>query len=70
MNSMGEISGLLAAFAVLHIVRAWDAAQEDRIARQEEVFEPFNLPPLPLREQLVCQPETNGAVASCSPIAA
>jgi hypothetical protein len=68
---MGEISGMLAAFAVLNIVRAWDAAQEERIARQEEVFMPFNLPPLPLREQLVCQPQTESAVATiCFPTAA
>jgi hypothetical protein len=68
---MGEVSGLLAAFAALSIVRAWDALEEERISRQEEAFVPFNLPPLPLRKQLVCQPQTDSAVAtSCFPTAA
>jgi hypothetical protein len=63
MNNMNEISGLLAAFAALGIVRAWDAAEEKRISRQEEVFVPFNLSLLSRREQLLCQPETDAAVA-------
>jgi hypothetical protein len=70
---MGEISGLLAAFAALHLVRAWDASEEDRISRREEVFVPFKLPPLPQREQLAYQPETDCAMAasaSCFPTAA
>jgi hypothetical protein len=71
MNSMSEVSSFLAALAALGIVRAWDGAQEDRISRQEEVFVPFNLPLLPLREQLVCQPQTDSTVAtSCFPTAA
>jgi hypothetical protein len=70
MNSMNEISGLLAAFAALGIVRAWDAAEEERISRREEVFVPFNLPPFPQREQPIYQPETDAAVAAsalCAP---
>jgi hypothetical protein len=67
---MNEISGLLAAFAALGIIRAWDAAEEKRISRREEVFVPFNLPPLPQGEQPVYQSETDAAVAvsaSCAP---
>jgi hypothetical protein len=73
MNSMNEISGMLAAFAALGIIRAWDAAEEKRISRREEVFVPFNLPPLPQWEQLICQPETDAAVAVsalCAPTTA
>lgn len=68
---MSEASGFVAALAALSIVRAWDAAKGDRISRQEEVFVPFNLPPLPQQEQPVYQPETHGAVAApCIPTAA
>ena len=70
---MNEISGLLAAFAALGIIRAWDAAEEKRISRREEVFVPFNLPPLPQREQQIRQPETDAAVAVpalCAPTTA
>jgi len=42
---MNEISGLLAALAALGIIRAWNAAEEDRASRREEVFVSFNLPP-------------------------
>jgi hypothetical protein len=63
MNSMNEISGMLAAFAALGIVRAWDAAEEKRISRREDVFVPFNLPPLARWEQPIRQPETDAAVA-------
>ena len=64
---MNEISGLLAALATLGIISAWDAAEEERISRREEVFVPFNLPPLPPREQSIHQPETDTAVAASAP---
>jgi hypothetical protein len=69
---MGDISGLLAAIGLLGIIRAWDAAEEKRISRREEVFVPFNLPPLAQREQPIYQSETDATVAasaSCVPTA-
>lgn len=62
MNIMGEISNLVAALATLGLLRAWDAAEEDRTSRQEGVFVPFNLPPLSQREQPIRQPETGVVV--------
>jgi hypothetical protein len=52
---MGGVFDLIAALAVLDFIRAWDAAEEDRKSRQEEMFVPFNLPPLPQQEQPMCQ---------------
>jgi len=43
---MGSVPDLVAALAFLGILRTWDAREEDRKSRQEEVFVPFNLPPL------------------------
>jgi hypothetical protein len=53
---MGNASDLVGALALLGIMRVWDAREEDRKSRQEEVFVPFNLPPLPQWEQLIPQP--------------
>lgn len=53
---MGGVSDLVAALAVLGIMRAWDALEEDRKSRQEEAFVPFKLPPLPQREQSIPHP--------------
>ena len=64
MHIMGEVSSLVAALAALGIMRAWDVAEEDRKSQQEGVLVPFNLPPLPQREQTICQPETGIAVAA------
>jgi hypothetical protein len=61
---MGEISSLVAALAALGLVRAWDAAEEDRTSRQEGVFVPFNLPPLSPREQPTRQSEIGSAMAA------
>jgi hypothetical protein len=55
---MGNVSDLIGALALLGIMRAWDAREEARTSRQEEVFVPFNLPPLPQREQPIRQPAT------------
>jgi hypothetical protein len=44
---MGGISELVGALALLGIMRAWDAREEERKSRQEEVFVPFKLSPLP-----------------------
>jgi hypothetical protein len=41
---MGEVMSWAAALAFLGVMRAWDARQEERTSRQEEVFVPFNLP--------------------------
>jgi hypothetical protein len=62
---MGEISDLVAAFALLGAMRAWDAREEKRKSRREEVFVPFNLPPLPRQEQVIDQTTT----ADKSPVA-
>ena len=53
---MGNASDLVGALALLGIMRVWDAREEDRKSRQEEVFVPFNLPPLLHREQSIPQP--------------
>jgi hypothetical protein len=58
MRIMGEISNLVVALALLGIMRAQDAREEERKSRQEEVFVPFKLPPLPQREQAIGQPIT------------
>jgi len=50
---MGSVPELVAALAFLGILRTWDAREEDRKSRQEEVFVPFNLPPLPQRQQSI-----------------
>jgi hypothetical protein len=50
---MGSVPDLIAALAFLGILRTWDAREEDRKSRQEEAFVPFNLPPLPQREQSI-----------------
>jgi hypothetical protein len=62
---MGNVSDLIGALALLGIMRAWDAREEARKSRQEEVFVPFNLPPLPQREQSIPHPaaETSPRVA-------
>jgi hypothetical protein len=52
---MGGVSDWVATLAVLSLIRAWDAAEEARKSRQEEMFVPFNLPPLPQQEQPMCQ---------------
>jgi hypothetical protein len=67
MNNMEDISSLVAALAVLGIIRVCDAAEEERTSRRAEVFVPFNLPPLPPREQPMHQPETDTAVAASAP---
>ena len=53
---MGNVPDLVAALAFLGILRTWDAREEDRKSRQEEVFVPFNLPPLPQWGQSIPQP--------------
>ena len=53
---MGGVSDLVAALAVLGIMREWDALEEDRKSRQEEAFVPFKLPPLPQRDQSIPHP--------------
>ncbi|HEX6552065.1 MAG TPA: hypothetical protein VF026_04830 [Ktedonobacteraceae bacterium] len=50
---MGSVPELIAALAFLGILRTWDAREEDRKSRQEEVFVPFNLPPLRQPEQSI-----------------
>lgn len=55
---MGGISELVGALALLGIMRAWDAREEERKSRQEEVFVPFKLPPLPQGAQAIGQPQT------------
>jgi hypothetical protein len=55
---MGEVSGLVTALAVLGIMKARDAREEDRKSRQEEAFVPFRLPPLLYREQSICESVT------------
>ena len=62
---MGGISDLIGALALLGITRAWDAREEERKSRQEEVFVPFKLPPLPQQEQAIGQLMT----ADRSPVA-
>jgi hypothetical protein len=62
---MGDVTILAGALAFLGIMRAWDAREEERISRQEEVFVPFKLPPLPQQEQAIDQPIT----AEESPVA-
>jgi hypothetical protein len=62
---MGEVMSWAAALAFLGLMRAWDARQEERTSRQEEVFVPFNLPPLPQQEQVIGQTIT----ADRSPVA-
>jgi hypothetical protein len=52
---MGGVPDFVATLAVLSIIRAWNAAEEDRKSRQEETFVPFNLSPLLQQEQPVCQ---------------
>jgi hypothetical protein len=44
---------LVAALAVLGLMREYDAMAEARQSRREEAFVPFNLPPLPQRGQLI-----------------
>ena len=53
---MGGVSELVAALAVVGIMRAWDALEEDKKSRQEEVFVPFNLSPLPQQGQQIPHP--------------
>ncbi len=62
---MGEVTTWTAALALLGIMRARDAREEERKFRQEEVFVPFKLPPLPQQEQAIGQPMT----ADKSPVA-
>lgn len=47
---MGGMSDLVAALVLLGFIPAWDT-REERKSRQEEVFVPFKLPPLPHQEQ-------------------
>jgi hypothetical protein len=62
---MGGISDLVVALSLLGLMRAYDAREEERTSRQEEVFVPFNLPPLPQQEQAIGQTIT----ANRSPVA-
>lgn len=52
---MGGISDLVVALSLLGLMQAWDAREEERTSRQEEVFVPFNLPPLSQQEQAIGQ---------------
>jgi hypothetical protein len=62
---MGGISDLVGALALMGITQAWDALEEERKSRQEEVFVPFKLPPLPQQAQAIGQLTT----ADRSPVA-
>jgi hypothetical protein len=62
---MGGISDLVGTLALLGLMKAWDAREEERKSRQEEVFVPFKLSPLPQQEQAGGQPMT----ADRSPVA-
>lgn len=62
---MGGISDLVVALSLLGLIRAYDARQEERTSRQEEVFVPFNLSALPQQEQVIGQLTT----ADRSPVA-
>ena len=62
---MGGISDLVVALALLDDMQAWDAREEERKFRQEEVFVPFNLSSLPQQAQAISQPIT----ADRSPVA-
>ncbi len=53
---MGSVSEFVSAMAVLGILRAWNAREEERNSRQEEEFVPFRLPPLTRQEQSSPQP--------------
>jgi hypothetical protein len=53
---MGNVSDLIAALTILGLIREREAREEARTSRQEEVFVPFNLPPLPQREQSIPHP--------------
>jgi hypothetical protein len=55
---MGGISDLVGALALLGVMRAWHAREEERNFRQEEVFVPFNLSQLPQQEQVTGQTRT------------
>ena len=66
---MGEVTNLIASLGMFSALKAWDAQREERTARQEEVFVPFKLPPLPQQEQAISQPLVADrlpvAVAAC-----
>jgi hypothetical protein len=53
---MGGVPDLIAALTVLRLMRERDAREEARKSRQEEVFVPFNLPPLPQQGPLIPRP--------------
>jgi hypothetical protein len=55
-NIMGSVSEFVSAMAVLGILIAWKAREEERNSRQEEEFVPFRLPPLPQQEQSMPEP--------------
>jgi hypothetical protein len=50
---MGTVFDLVVAVGLLGLMRARDAVEGDRKLRQEEVFVPFNLPPLTQQEQAI-----------------
>ena len=52
----GGIGDLLAALTILGLIRKREAREEARTSKQEEVFVPFNLPPLPQQGQLILHP--------------
>jgi hypothetical protein len=50
-NIMGSVSEFVSAMAVLGILIAWNAREDERNSRKEEEFVPFRLPPLHQQEQ-------------------
>lgn len=65
---MGSVPELVAALAFLGILRTWDAREEDRKSRQEEVFVPFNLPPVKPQATAEAQPPVAASSSDAMPI--
>lgn len=65
---MGSVPDLVAALAFLGILRTWDAREEDRKSRQEEVFVPFNLPPVKPQATAEAQPPVAASSSDAMPI--
>lgn len=55
---MNEVANLVSALGLFSTFKALDAMKEEKRARQEEEFVPFNLPPLHQEEELTPEPVT------------